>query len=132
MNKRQPARAVTRAEFTELRQTLDECWRALDLQFHRIAQIQAELDALRAAWVKPERSASQNPGAERLAESDALLSQLRNKAEASKEERRVIADAMAERSAAVKLLSARSKQSATNRAAANRAAKARNRTRRLK
>jgi hypothetical protein len=41
--------AVTRAEFDDVRRTLDECTRSLKIQFQRIAQMQAELDQMRTA-----------------------------------------------------------------------------------
>jgi hypothetical protein len=40
---------VTRAEFDEMRRTVDECNRTLKIQFQRIAQMQAELDHIRTA-----------------------------------------------------------------------------------
>ena len=46
---------VTRREFTDLMHQVEECSRNLDLQFTRIAQIQAELDHLRTAWAKSKR-----------------------------------------------------------------------------
>jgi hypothetical protein len=50
--KRRSASAVTRAEFRRLENTLEECCRQLDVQFQRIAQIQAEMDQIRLAWSK--------------------------------------------------------------------------------
>lgn len=41
--------AVTREEFSALQRKMEECMRSLDLQFKRIAQIQAELDHIRMA-----------------------------------------------------------------------------------
>jgi len=43
---------VNRAEFDALRQTVKQCCDSLDIQFKRIAQLQAELDHVRAAWLK--------------------------------------------------------------------------------
>lgn len=45
-----PSRPVTRQEFEGIVSTLDDCCTKLDLQFKRIAQIQAELDHIRGAW----------------------------------------------------------------------------------
>ena len=50
--KRRPANAVTRSEFRRLENTLEECCRQLDVQFRRIAQMQAEMDQIRVAWTK--------------------------------------------------------------------------------
>jgi hypothetical protein len=44
---------VTRQEFEVLVHAVEDCARSLELQFTRIAQIQAELDHIRAAWAKP-------------------------------------------------------------------------------
>ena len=44
---------VTRQEFEALGRRVDECARNLELQFTRIAQIQADLDHLRPAAEKP-------------------------------------------------------------------------------
>jgi hypothetical protein len=41
-----------RRAFDETRRTLDECCRNLNIQFQRIAQLQAEFDHIRRAWVK--------------------------------------------------------------------------------
>jgi len=41
---------VTREQFQRLTSVVEECCAKLDLQFKRIAQIQAELDHIRAAW----------------------------------------------------------------------------------
>jgi hypothetical protein len=43
---------VSRAAFEALARTVDKQGRDLDLQFQRIAQIQAELDHIRIAWSK--------------------------------------------------------------------------------
>jgi hypothetical protein len=43
---------VSRLDFTSF---VDECNAKLDLQFKRIAQIQAELDHIRAAWKGTDR-----------------------------------------------------------------------------
>jgi hypothetical protein len=43
---------VSRAEFQQLRETVDECCHLLDVQFKRIAQIQAELDHIKVASSK--------------------------------------------------------------------------------
>lgn len=43
---------VTREEFVALERKMDECVQNLDVQFKRIAQIQAELDRIRAAWAQ--------------------------------------------------------------------------------
>ena len=43
---------VSRAEFEALARTVDKQGRGLDLQFQRIAQIQAELNHIRIAWSK--------------------------------------------------------------------------------
>jgi hypothetical protein len=43
---------VSREEFSELARFVDDIGRNLELQFKRIAQIQAELDIIRAAWTK--------------------------------------------------------------------------------
>ena len=43
-------RVITREEFDRMAAVIDECCAKLDLQFKRIAQIQAELDHARAAW----------------------------------------------------------------------------------
>ena len=60
------SRAVTRAEYNALVDTLNErgiilndVQRALQIQFQRIAQIQVELDEVRTAWarLKPKRTA---------------------------------------------------------------------------
>jgi uncharacterized protein YukE len=57
--KRRPADHVTRREFTALAGKVEECANNLEVQFKRIAQIQAELDRIRAAWArsKPPRRA---------------------------------------------------------------------------
>jgi hypothetical protein len=41
-----------RSSTAELASTVDKCWRDLEVQFERIAQIQAELDEIRSAWTK--------------------------------------------------------------------------------
>ena len=51
-NKRPSGNAVTRSEFVALARAVEDLSRALKLQFTRIAQIQAELDHIRAAWTK--------------------------------------------------------------------------------
>lgn len=43
---------VTRREFEDLVRAVEDCVRSLELQFTRIAQIQAELDHIRSAWSK--------------------------------------------------------------------------------
>jgi hypothetical protein len=54
-----PGNGVSRAElddmrraFDEMRHTVDECSRNLNIQFQRIAELQAELDSIRGAWIK--------------------------------------------------------------------------------
>ena len=49
---------VTRREFIALVRVVEECTRTLELQFLRIAQIQAELDHIRTAWAKSKRPKS--------------------------------------------------------------------------
>ena len=60
---KRPSSPVTRSAFEELRRTMrsstaelastvDKCCRDLEVQFERIAQIQAELDEIRSAWTK--------------------------------------------------------------------------------
>ncbi len=57
MAKRRPSTApVTRAEFEALARMVEKSGRDLDLQFQRIAQIQAELDRIRIAWTKRKRA----------------------------------------------------------------------------
>jgi hypothetical protein len=46
---------VTRREFTDLVRAVEDCARSLELQFTRIAQLQAELDHIRTAWAKSKR-----------------------------------------------------------------------------
>jgi hypothetical protein len=126
MVKRSPAkRAVTRAEVDSIRQTLDDCCRTLDLQFHRIAQLQAQFDGIATAWVDAltSRNNRSDDDAKQMTDS---LRKLRQEAEASKEERRVISATMAERSSEARLQSARARTSATKRSA-----DARNRNRRF-
>jgi BMFP domain-containing protein YqiC len=53
-------RPVSRAEFDELRQVLDQCRRDIEIQFKRIAQMQAEFDQIRRAWTKTEPVKKQN------------------------------------------------------------------------
>lgn len=56
--KRPSGTAVTRREFEAVVRAVEDCSRALQLQFTRIAQIQAELDRIRSAWQRsthPER-----------------------------------------------------------------------------
>ena len=48
-----PAARCVRKEFEALRQRMDDCRRDLDVEFTRIAQIQAELDQVRKAWTMP-------------------------------------------------------------------------------
>ncbi|HYT74108.1 MAG TPA: hypothetical protein VEL79_05120 [Vicinamibacterales bacterium] len=43
---------MSRDEFESLRRALDDCCKSLDIQFRRIAQIQAELDEIRGAWMR--------------------------------------------------------------------------------
>jgi hypothetical protein len=50
--KRLSGNAVSRQEFVALVRAVEDLSRALKLQFTRIAQIQAELDSIRAAWTK--------------------------------------------------------------------------------
>jgi hypothetical protein len=50
--KRPLGNGVTRREFSALVRAVEDCTRNMDLQFTRIAQIQAELDHIRAAWAK--------------------------------------------------------------------------------
>ena len=57
MTKRPRAKGVTRREFDTLARHVEDCTRTLDLQFTRIAQLQAELDHVRAAWAKSETKA---------------------------------------------------------------------------
>jgi hypothetical protein len=119
MVKRSPAkRAVTRAEVDSIRQTLDDCCRTLDLQFHRIAQLQAQLDEIASALING--LASENNRPEDAKQASESLRKLRQEAESSKEERRVIAATMAERSSEAKLQSARARTSATKRNADSR------------
>lgn len=47
---RRVAKGVSRREFVDLANKVDECSYQLDLQFTRIAQLQAELDHIRTAW----------------------------------------------------------------------------------
>jgi len=43
---------VTRAEFDALVRLVQDCCQRLDVQFHRTAQLQAEVDQVRAAWTQ--------------------------------------------------------------------------------
>jgi hypothetical protein len=53
MTKKRPSEtAVTRREFVALADAVEDLSRALNFQFTRIAQMQAELDRIRAAWIK--------------------------------------------------------------------------------
>ena len=52
--KRPRGSGVTRREFDTLARRVEDCTRTLDLQFTRIAQLQAELDHIRVAWAKSE------------------------------------------------------------------------------
>jgi hypothetical protein len=54
IKKRRLDGGVTRREFADLSQKVEECARNQDLQFTRIAQIQAELDHIRVAWARSE------------------------------------------------------------------------------
>jgi hypothetical protein len=45
-----PEEYITRREFDQFVRRIDDYGRDLELQFKRIAQIQAELDHIRAAW----------------------------------------------------------------------------------
>ena len=56
--KRPQAKGVTRLEFDVLARRVEDCTRTLDLQFTRIAQLQAELDHARAAWAKARNAAN--------------------------------------------------------------------------
>ena len=48
VTRRHSKRAVTRSEFAELVRVVEECYRNLEMQFPRIAQIQTELDQIRS------------------------------------------------------------------------------------
>lgn len=50
-----------RREFTALTRLVEECVNNLALQFKRIAQIQAELDHIRAAWSKADCNLACHP-----------------------------------------------------------------------
>ena len=52
--KRPQEKGVTRREFDALARCVEDCIRTLELQFTRIAQLQAELDHIRVAWAKSE------------------------------------------------------------------------------
>jgi hypothetical protein len=49
---RRSKNGVTRREFTELVRRVEDCTHNLELQFTRIAQIQAQLDHLRLEWAR--------------------------------------------------------------------------------
>jgi hypothetical protein len=55
LNRRRQSGEVSREEFIDLVNAVDECSRNMELQFKRIAQIQAELDHIRAAWSPAQR-----------------------------------------------------------------------------
>jgi hypothetical protein len=57
-----PARLtpVTQKDLDALRSTVDQCCADLAIQFKRIAQIQAELDDVRRAWV-PDKTRRRRP-----------------------------------------------------------------------
>ena len=55
MRNPRPKHGVTRPEFEVLVHAVEDCSRRLDLQFTRIAQIQAELDHIRNAWAKSKK-----------------------------------------------------------------------------
>jgi hypothetical protein len=59
MTKQPLAKSVTRREFERLARHVEDCTRTLDLQFTRIAQLQAELDHIRAAWAKGQTKSRQ-------------------------------------------------------------------------
>jgi hypothetical protein len=52
MAKRRSLLAPTRAEVNQMKADLEEFRTQLNLQFKRIAQMQAELDHIRSAWVR--------------------------------------------------------------------------------
>jgi hypothetical protein len=52
---RRLAKGVTRREFIALVRAVEECTRTLQLQFTRIAQIQAELDHIRTILARSKR-----------------------------------------------------------------------------
>jgi len=51
--------------FEERRQWLQKLEDTCNIQFARIAQIQAELDQIRRAWMKPGRAATMKPNQKR-------------------------------------------------------------------
>jgi hypothetical protein len=68
--KREPTLDSIAAAVRDLKMAVDKNIKALDIQFHRIAQIQSELDYIRKAWKEKGFSSYPDPRDQRSDEHD--------------------------------------------------------------